>query len=50
MVDLRGHMAEKLLKIVQVERDENRRTVGRGETNSLFEVAADEGVVEDQLA
>ena len=50
VVCLRGDVAEKLLKIVQVEGDDNCGTVGRDDSNSAFEVAADESMVEDQLS
>jgi len=48
VVCLRGDMAEKLFKIVQVEGDDNRVTVGRGHANSTFEVATDESMIKDQ--
>ena len=37
MVGLRGDVAEKLLKIVQVEGDDNRGTVGRGDRGGICE-------------
>src|SRR2546427_13294820 len=49
VVRLRGDVAEKPLKIVQVEGDDDRGTVGRGDANSAFEVSADESMVKDQL-
>src|SRR5207245_10164995 len=49
VVRLRGDVAENLLKIVQVEGDDNRGTVSHGHANSAFEVPADESMVKDQL-
>src|SRR2546426_9121066 len=49
VVCLRGDVLEKIFKIVQVEGDDNRGTVGCGDANSAFEVAADESMVKDQL-
>jgi hypothetical protein len=45
----RGDVAEKLVEIVEIQRDDERGTVSRGNADSPFEITADERMVEDQL-
>jgi len=50
VICLRRDVAEKLLKIVQVDGDHNRGTVGRGDPDSTFQVTTDESMTKDDLS